>query len=952
MKTAKAQTQNLLDRLLSSMPFILALWGTFLALHVILKLVPTHNYSDWFDFLIAIGVETIVVYYLVWLWINSESTTRRIFAFFTFSICSIIFAALAYEIFFNLPHISLSSTSNILLLSLYNIPYLGFLLFQLIAWATVLYVNNADKGSRRPFLYVPVAIISSACLSLFFFIFDFSSIHHWTEEKFFHDFYGLFQSLLQIVSFLAAILCLAITKKKGIFYLALSYLIITAVNMVMNFGIFTQSYGTGSFVEIFWRLGLLLRIYALATVKKEGSFALSPKEWMCRLNDLRTQNTLWVVSCFMLGAYTVSILYYITSPAGTIEGRLLQIMVSTFIFSLIFVVALGNWYGRELCYPLDRMTRLINIFLSDEPPKKPVKEEDYPTVITQFRRLESFMLKAFNTLEQKLSKEKELTEVTSLVAHDIRKPFAKLKIMLRTLPKLTSTQIEEYSEDLDLTIRKVESMLSDIVETAQDIKYKLNPGNVLKVLDLSIKEVSRYRPEKSVDFHYKLDSISLVDLDEQRMCRVFENLINNAFDCLPEKEGFMWFSVSAKKDTAEIIIGNGHSHIPKDDLDEIFRTGFTSGKKSGTGLGLGVVSKVIRGHNGSVIARNVKHAPNFVPSDIRDIQGVEFVVTLPIVNKTEGYTLREPILYNSQEAKIENGMVYRKARLAGASKIDLLAETLRERKTNAKILILDDESIYRMHFKSVWDKLSEIKVATTLLDASSYKEAIEILEQTEIDYLICDIDLSDNEYNGFDVLKFAREKYPKCRVLVHTNKKDPLTIAEAKELGACGFCPKPMAEAVLVDFLLKRTLWPVQKDESKKKSKTVIFLNDDKNINENTKLLMEDTPYDLETFIDVRSALAFYRRTENVYAILSDINLKGDLDGYDFLGEIRLGNKKIPFIIISGKSYNDECENARKMGATKYIQIPFKTEKLIEVLNGLESRDSGNVELTVNTEES
>ena len=931
----QANSQSRLERLLSSMTFILILWGTFVALYTFLKFVPAHDYSGWVGFSYYTIVFTTSAYYATWLWKNSDSTTKRILGYLALSFYCILSTALVYQFVFNVLRIPHSAMSNFLL-SLYNVPYTGFLAFQLLTWGGILYINNTGESSRRPFLYIPVIIISFACLSLLFFIFDAFSIQHWMEERFLHRFYDLVQAILQIASFLAAVLCLAIIKNRGLFYVAISCLLITAVDTVLNFGILAQSYGTGSILEVFWILACLLSVYGLINFKKDESFRLSPKEWVCRLDDLRSQNTLWTITNFVLGTYIVSFLVYFTFPAGSMEGRLLQILISVFIFCLIFVVAMNNFFGNQLCHPLENMEKLIDAFMSEEAHEKPIKESHYP--LAQFRRLEAFMIKAFSTLEQKLAKEKELTEVTSLVAHDVRKPFAKLKLMLRALPRLTSGQINEYSDDLDLTIRKVESMLSDIMETAHEVKYKLNPGNILKVLNLSIKEVSRYRPEHSVDFYYQLDTISLVNLDEQRIGRVFENIISNAFDFLPKKGGIMWFSVKEKNDMAEITLGNSHSHIPKDKVNEIFRTGFSSGKQGGTGLGLSVVTKVINGHNGSVIARNVEHASDFVPDAVKHTRGVEFVVALPIASGTEGHTLGDPILNNSREIKIEQGMINRKDKLAGSSKIDVLAETLRKRKANAKILILDDESIYRMHFKSICDKLSEIKPLTTLLDASSYKEAIEILEHTEIDYLICDIDLSDKKKDGFDILEFAKRKYPNCQVMMHTNRKEPEDISKAKDLGACGFCPKPMTEAVLVDLLLEETLWPIQVDESKKSSRRVIFLNDDRDINENTKLLMEGSSYALETFTDVRSALEFYRRTNNVYAILSDINLKGDLNGYDFLGEVRLGNKEIPFIIISGKSYKDEWDNARKMGATKYIQIPFKTEDLIRELDEFETK--------------
>ena len=542
--------------------------------------------------------------------------------------------------------------------------------------------------------------------------------------------------------------------------------------------------------------------------------------------------------------------------------------------------------------------------------------------------------------EAELNSERDhaIASTTSIVAHDVRKPFTQLKAMLGMLPHLKEEEISTYSGELDLSLRKVDAMLSDIMEYSRDAEYTVIPENILVVLDLSIKDTSRYNPKEKVEFHYSLETLNLINLDEQRLSRAFDNIIGNAFEAMPNENAFIWFITKGYKNHAEIIIGNAGSHIPEDQIGKIFDNKFTSGKKSGTGLGLGIVKKVIEGHNGSVTARNVEHAPDFVPDNIKNIQGVEFVVTLPIT-KIGGYELKDPVLNNSQEAKIKYGMVDKKNRFAGSSEIDTLIKKLESLKMSPRLLILDDESIYRMRVKNVWDKLPEVKAHTMLFDASSYKEAIEILDHTKIDYLICDIDLTDKKKSGFDVLKFTKEKYPDCRVIMHTNRREPEDIKEAEKLGACGFCPKPITEAIFVDLLSDKDLWPGKTEKVKKTDKAdkteveqepgtkknILFLNDDKMLNFSVKISLKSSKYFVETFTNVDDALAYYRKNK-VYAIFSDIDLKNMLNGYDFLKEIRAKDKDIPFIFVSGSLRDTEWPKAKKLGATEYFQLPIEEE--------------------------
>ena len=415
---------------------------------------------------------------------------------------------------------------------------------------------------------------------------------------------------------------------------------------------------------------------------------------------------------------------------------------------------------------------------------------------------------ALHKVELDSERDHAIAETTSLVAHDVRQPFSQLKVILEMLPEFTPEEIEDCSRDLDISIRKVEAMLADIMELSREREYDLTPESLLSVLDLAIKDVIHCWPDKKVNFYYKLDdAIPLAKLDEQRLCRAFDNIITNAFDVMPEKGAFMWFSIKRKGRQAEIVIGNSHSNIPEERIDYIFQDRFTYGKKQGTGLGLRIVYKVVDGHNGSVSVRNVTTAPDFVPKKLNDLGGVEFIVTLPLTKK-EGYGLREPLLKNSRSEKLTPEMVQKDNYLAGASLIDALAEKLRTSSESPNMLILDDASIYRMRVRDVLESLGEVNELIRTYDAGTYKEAIDVLNETKIDYLVCDIDLSDKQNSGFSVLSEALKRYPDCKVLMHTCLlRKSSAIEKAKKIGACGFCSKPITEAVLVDLLLDKELW-------------------------------------------------------------------------------------------------------------------------------------------------
>lgn len=75
-------------------------------------------------------------------------------------------------------------------------------------------------------------------------------------------------------------------------------------------------------------------------------------------------------------------------------------------------------------------------------------------------------------------------------------------------------------------------------------------------------------------------------------------------------------------------------------------------------------------------------------------------------------------------------------------------------------------------------------------------------------------------------------------------------------------------------------------------------------------------------------------KEQNFSAVILDIWLEGsDFDGIGVLKSIKILNKNIPVIMISGHGNIEVAVNAIKLGAYDFIEKPFKAEKLLILLN-------------------
>lgn len=107
------------------------------------------------------------------------------------------------------------------------------------------------------------------------------------------------------------------------------------------------------------------------------------------------------------------------------------------------------------------------------------------------------------------------------------------------------------------------------------------------------------------------------------------------------------------------------------------------------------------------------------------------------------------------------------------------------------ILVVDDEDALRTVLSS------ELEGEGYEVDmAADGDEAIDIVQKKQFNLVLLDIKMP--KVDGFEVLKFIKEKYPHVKVIMLTGFADLKNAIESKKLGAEDFVSKPYD---LVDLL-------------------------------------------------------------------------------------------------------------------------------------------------------
>ena len=113
-----------------------------------------------------------------------------------------------------------------------------------------------------------------------------------------------------------------------------------------------------------------------------------------------------------------------------------------------------------------------------------------------------------------------------------------------------------------------------------------------------------------VERHYA-SGLPLVPLDESLCEQAFLNLVQNAYEAMQDRDHGGTLRVEVQPATqndregVELRLADTGPGVPEELREEIFNP-FVTTKKTGVGLGLSIVSKIVDGHHGSI---HVENAP-------------------------------------------------------------------------------------------------------------------------------------------------------------------------------------------------------------------------------------------------------------------------------------------------------------------------------------------------------
>ncbi|MBK3519785.1 sensor histidine kinase [Carboxylicivirga marina] len=288
-------------------------------------------------------------------------------------------------------------------------------------------------------------------------------------------------------------------------------------------------------------------------------------------------------------------------------SSLIVAVINAYLLFVLIAIGVAVVISRRITRPLfiiqDRLAQIRIDKLNQKIGYK--GNDEIGNLVKEYNR----MVDEISDSAEKLAKsEREMAwrEMAKQIAHEIKNPLTPMKLSVQYLTKAWDNQ----REDFDNFLKRVSTTLIEQIDQLSIIANEFSnfakmpqaKRDKMDIIDKLINTSSLFdKSEKNIHFTYDIDdSRRIVFADPDQMVSVFNNIIKNAVQAIPNnREGLINISAKPVDTNIQIAISDNGRGISSEALDKIFMPNFTT-KTSGMGLGLAIVKNIVINSGGDI----------------------------------------------------------------------------------------------------------------------------------------------------------------------------------------------------------------------------------------------------------------------------------------------------------------------------------------------------------------
>jgi two-component system, sporulation sensor kinase E len=160
-------------------------------------------------------------------------------------------------------------------------------------------------------------------------------------------------------------------------------------------------------------------------------------------------------------------------------------------------------------------------------------------------------------------------------------------------------KLEQYLAVAKGEINRLDYIVTQFLHAIRPTQPQLKPGSLNEVVEKTLELLKPELENRGLTVKTKLQQrLPFAPLDLTQMQQVLVNLIKNAMQAMT-KGGTLTLQTGEGSDGVWLSVADTGGGIPQEQINRIFEPFFTT-KKKGSGLGLMIVQRIIRAHNGRI----------------------------------------------------------------------------------------------------------------------------------------------------------------------------------------------------------------------------------------------------------------------------------------------------------------------------------------------------------------
>ena len=304
---------------------------------------------------------------------------------------------------------------------------------------------------------------------------------------------------------------------------------------------------------------------------------------------------------------------------------LLSALVNIYVLLIIIAVAVAIFISRKITEPFDVIGKNIQqVKLGKE--NKPIEwnsDDEIGRLVKEYNNMIQKLGESAETLA-KSERESAWREMAKQVAHEIKNPLTPMKLSVQHLQHSYKEQRPDWDKNIErmtqTMIEQIDTLAHIASEFSNFAKMPKANNEKINIAEIISNVVALFNETENCKIEFNTTETNLFVLaDREQLQRVFNNLIKNAIQSVPEtREGKIIITLEKPDNTVLIKIQDNGTGISDEMKDKIFTPNFTT-KSTGMGLGLAMVKSIIENSGGSIRFETTMD------------EGTAFFVSLPVI---------------------------------------------------------------------------------------------------------------------------------------------------------------------------------------------------------------------------------------------------------------------------------------------------------------------------------